>query len=217
MPKRSHHRSGGAFSHSIDPTIREFFSGEKSSKSESIDEYLRWENSMRMFGISFFPIQYESVEYLGIRLEIFNELTGQFGSPNYIICKPSEKSSNLWELFRHNLPKYVKIAEHWELITGSTNTSDLKLLQFSQQCYKDLLRVQQRIQYFQKLDKQVTSFSLLQIDELGTHVLFRLSDSLFELTITMEDEVVSCRKDSGTGIILLGSMYEISNKLELLV
>ena len=172
-------------------------------------------------GVSFFPIDYREVKYMGIRLELFDELKSKFQTPFYIILRPSTKLPELLELFRHNLPKYVNIFEHWENITmHGSNTTDVVIRRFADMCYQDLLKVHQRVQFFLKLEKvsptvlRDNKLSLLSIDDLGNSVSFRWNDMVVKLDIDDKDEVTNCKIDDKVSFLLTGSVYDILNTLD---
>lgn len=186
----------------------------------SITDFVQWENSVRLIGISLFPINYDNVEFMGIRLEPFDEINLKYDQPFYIILKPSAKAPGIQELYKHNLPKYINIHQYWEFFTRGTDTSDVNVMKFANACYKHLLKVHCRVQFFQKLDKNSqydNLYSLLQIDSMGLNVSFRLGADIIKIkTDDSNDEIVECSVNDVNNMSLLGSIYSLPNKFDLI-
>ena len=209
----------------IDSSIRSNF-GVSSGHNEvagfkSITDFVQWENSVRLIGVSLFPVNYDNIEFMGIRLELFDELSLKYDPPFYVILKPSVKRLGIWELFKHNLPKYINIHQHWQLITKDTDTSDSNIMKFANLCYKDLLKVHSRVQFFRKLEGNYVNdkqYSLLHIDNMGLNVSFRLGADIIKIKVDDgDDEIIDCTFNGEKNISLLGSIYGITNRFQSII
>ena len=223
IPNSKHYRNPDQ-SHSINSAVRSNFTGVAAKENvagfESINEFVRWENSVRLSGVSLFPVNYCDIEYMGIRLEMFSELDLRYKLPLYIILKPSAKIVGAWELFKHSLPKYVQIYHYWEQCTDSTDTSNSNIMKFANLCYKDILNVHSRVEFFHKLDKASddkteNQFSLLKIDEMGYHVSFRLGAAIVNIINNDRNEIVNCAINDQLNMSFLGSIFDLPGKFDL--
>ncbi|ODV95622.1 hypothetical protein PACTADRAFT_34182 [Pachysolen tannophilus NRRL Y-2460] len=53
---------------------------------------------------------FNSLEYLGIRFDLFNNTLKKFHKPHYIILKKIKKNNN-WQIFKTTIPNYIELSD----------------------------------------------------------------------------------------------------------
>lgn len=131
------------------------------------DSVLR-ENVSRFFGISAFPISCDNEDlYLGLRLELFNQRSGEFEKPHYIILKRSQEKG-LFELFQYTVPVYIGITD--------IKFTDSTILDFAKEVYNRLTACLQKQIIFDQIG-ELDNVKILDSDLSHNRVTLQLSEA----------------------------------------
>lgn len=213
----------------------------QNTKSNHLKNQIVLENIFRLFGITFFPVidptdlqlNVETQELditremLGIRFDIFNQMDRQFETPFYILLKRKLKSQS-WSIFKHTIPGYIDIELLFVDITinGTSKNGFKDIYIFAKEIYLQLWRNSIRSQVFNDL-LQEGIISIIYNDMRSTKVQFEVLDTSIKLELQIkEDQIKSVRVLEGVdndielqstiSIVLIGSIYELKYKLNML-
>ncbi|SCU79664.1 LADA_0B02344g1_1 [Lachancea dasiensis] len=194
----------------------------------------RIENFYRGFGKSIFPVVdpsdldrqqdgHASVkrQMLGLRLEIFNELTSKFDPPFYILFK-RDLNDTCWELFKHTLPSYVGLEDLLESTRAHRLLTDIsQIYTFANKAYMALLNVSIKLQVLQGLEYS-GKISELEMDPACTLPSFTMPGvtTRFKLQVVDQDVTAySCIPDTHKdwATTLLGPLGQLEARIDKLI
>lgn len=206
----------------------------KNGEHSSLHDQVLLENVYRMFGITYFPVVDPTDlkvnsetkmteinrEMLGIRLEVFNEITSKYEKPYYILLKKKAKS-DVWLLFKHTVPVFVDVEAIFDRINAEAIVSYEDVYLFIKVVYKQLVELTSRMQILEELMRSGV-IEDLDLDLEAAAISFTKNEVHFRLLL-QKDQVVSCSLSGDTvdvsvkpqlEALFLGPLHELNIKLK---
>ncbi|AET41470.1 Mcm21p Ecym_8184 [Eremothecium cymbalariae DBVPG len=199
-----------------------------------LEKFVEIENCYRMSGITFFPLvdpgklasntHHDSTslvaELLGIRLEVFNETTLKYEPPYYIILKRRPKANQIWDLYKHTIPKVIDIEQIWSTTGHGIISMDKEVYIFAKKCYMELLAIHYRLQFICNLDPQL--FENIKVDSYAVMLSFQLTgEEIITVVAQLRDRsIIDCDIDierhNEWSKIILGPLVDLPDKILIL-
>ncbi|CCF57180.1 hypothetical protein KAFR_0C01870 [Kazachstania africana CBS 2517] len=187
---------------------------------DNLHDQIMVENIFRLFGITFFPVVDPSDlqmnietqemdtmrEMLGIRLDIFDELSKKYDKPMYILLKKKIKSDT-WDIFKHTIPSYIGVEKIFEEVSAGLAISYEDIYLFSKEIYLQLLKESARKGKLKKFEEKGL-ISNLRISLSSTKVSFSIGT--FEIELYLQDNIIiSCSFVKGIRDASVRSKWEV--------